>query len=115
MAIGMSCSSIAIGGRREDIHVMLEKLKSRLRRSEKPSGGGESLPTGSPPEVPHAPPEARGHDAKALAELKADTAGEKWRREAAERGEKPAEFGGPKGLEPTRYGDWERAGRCVDF
>ena len=25
------------------------------------------------------------------------------------------EFGGPKGLEPTRYGDWERKGRCVDF
>ncbi len=28
---------------------------------------------------------------------------------------KPAERGGPKGPEPTRYGDWERAGRCVDF
>ena len=29
--------------------------------------------------------------------------------------ERPTEIGGPKGLEPTRYGDWERAGRCVDF
>jgi hypothetical protein len=29
--------------------------------------------------------------------------------------EHPAEIGGPKGPEPTRYGDWERAGRCVDF
>jgi hypothetical protein len=28
---------------------------------------------------------------------------------------KPSEVGGPKGLEPTRYGDWERDGRCVDF
>ena len=29
---------------------------------------------------------------------------------------KPApEVGGPQGPEPTRYGDWERAGRCVDF
>ena len=28
---------------------------------------------------------------------------------------KPREIGGPKGLEPTRYGDWERKGRCVDF
>lgn len=27
----------------------------------------------------------------------------------------PKEIGGPKGPEPTRYGDWERAGRCVDF
>ena len=27
----------------------------------------------------------------------------------------PAERGGPKGVEPTRYGDWERKGRAVDF
>lgn len=25
------------------------------------------------------------------------------------------EVGGPKGLEPTRYGDWERKGICYDF
>ncbi|MBA3582388.1 MAG: DUF1674 domain-containing protein [Gammaproteobacteria bacterium] len=25
------------------------------------------------------------------------------------------EIGGPKGLEPTRFGDWERNGRCIDF
>jgi hypothetical protein len=25
------------------------------------------------------------------------------------------ETGGPSGPEPTRYGDWERGGRCVDF
>ncbi len=25
------------------------------------------------------------------------------------------EFGGPQGPEPTRYGDWERGGRCIDF
>lgn len=28
---------------------------------------------------------------------------------------KPEEIGGPKGLEPTRYGDWEVNGRCSDF
>ncbi|WP_298281307.1 DUF1674 domain-containing protein [Acidocella sp.] len=27
----------------------------------------------------------------------------------------PPEIGGPKGPEPTRYGDWERNGRCTDF
>ena len=27
----------------------------------------------------------------------------------------PDEFGGPKGPEPTRYGDWEQKGRCSDF
>ena len=25
------------------------------------------------------------------------------------------EYGGPKGKEPTRYGDWEMKGRCIDF
>lgn len=27
----------------------------------------------------------------------------------------PREINGPKGLEPTRYGDWESKGRCYDF
>ena len=43
-------------------------------------------------------------------------------QEAAERNDEgdarpdePRELGGPKGPEPTRYGDWERAGRCIDF
>ena len=26
-----------------------------------------------------------------------------------------AEIGGPKGPEPTLYGDWERKGRAIDF
>jgi len=25
------------------------------------------------------------------------------------------EYGGPRGMEPTRYGDWEKNGRCIDF
>jgi hypothetical protein len=25
------------------------------------------------------------------------------------------ELGGPSGPEPTRYGDWELRGRCIDF
>jgi hypothetical protein len=25
------------------------------------------------------------------------------------------ELGGPTGPEPTRYGDWEKNGRCIDF
>ncbi len=27
----------------------------------------------------------------------------------------PVEIGGPSGPEPTRFGDWERNGRCTDF
>ncbi len=33
----------------------------------------------------------------------------------AEPNEQPEEFGGPTGPEPTRYGDWEKKGRCIDF
>lgn len=25
------------------------------------------------------------------------------------------EWGGPRGREPTRHGDWEQKGRCTDF
>ncbi|WP_435594068.1 DUF1674 domain-containing protein [Proluteimonas luteida] len=25
------------------------------------------------------------------------------------------EVGGRDGLDPTRYGDWEKNGRCIDF
>lgn len=28
---------------------------------------------------------------------------------------KAEEIGGPAGPEPTRFGDWEKAGRCSDF
>jgi len=27
----------------------------------------------------------------------------------------PREIGGRDGPEPTRYGDWEKNGRCIDF
>jgi hypothetical protein len=26
-----------------------------------------------------------------------------------------AEIGGRQGPDPTRYGDWEKNGRCIDF
>ncbi|MEL7023650.1 MAG: DUF1674 domain-containing protein [Pseudomonadota bacterium] len=28
---------------------------------------------------------------------------------------RPKEIGGREGPEPTRYGDWEKNGRCIDF
>ena len=47
---------------------------------------------------------------RALAEAEA-------RRQAAEANSKPPpkEFQGPKGPEPTRYGDWENKGIASDF
>jgi hypothetical protein len=39
--------------------------------------------------------------------------------DAAQRKERAAEVarehGGRGGLDPTRYGDWEKNGRCIDF
>lgn len=35
--------------------------------------------------------------------------------EASERAGGDEEVGGPPGPEPTRFGDWERKGRCIDF
>ena len=37
------------------------------------------------------------------------------RRAAGPAADQPAETNGPKGPEPTRYGDWERKGVAVDF
>lgn len=28
---------------------------------------------------------------------------------------RPREIGGRDGPEPTRFGDWEKSGRCIDF
>lgn len=47
---------------------------------------------------------------RALAEAE-----ERRRTAAAAEAAQPAEIGGRKGPEPTRYGDWERNGIAVDF
>jgi hypothetical protein len=63
----------------------------------------ERTPKGAPKRAPMAAPKAAENTAKPGADTpKADA-------------NKPGEVGGPKGPEPTRYGDWERDGRCVDF
>jgi hypothetical protein len=44
-----------------------------------------------------------------------DPAGAK-KRPVTKDPEQARELGGRKtGLEPTRYGDWEKNGRCIDF
>jgi len=75
------------------------------QRKDGGSGTGESLSDG----------DVRGVDARRKAERVAEEAGRKAREAALARGETPQETGGPEGLEPTRYGDWEKAGRCSDF
>jgi len=36
-------------------------------------------------------------------------------RDGVRQPQAPAEIGGRDGLDPTRYGDWEKNGRCIDF
>ena len=59
--------------------------------------------------------DVKGIDSRRKADMVAEEAGRKAREAALARGEKLEETGGPEGLEPTRYGDWEKAGRCSDF
>jgi hypothetical protein len=37
------------------------------------------------------------------------------KRKPAPVAHKTVEIGGPTGPEPTRYGDWEKGGRCIDL
>jgi len=50
---------------------------------------------------------------RALAEAEERRAKAKLAQDAA--GARPKELNGPKGLEPTRYGDWENKGIASDF
>ncbi|GAA5074948.1 DUF1674 domain-containing protein [Lysobacter panacisoli] len=52
---------------------------------------GQTTPVAAPeaPQTPEPPPSAGDTQAK--------------------------EFGGREGPDPTRYGDWEKNGRCIDF
>ncbi len=56
---------------------------------------------------------AQTHDAKASPETSemSDTSG----AARTDGQDAPHERGGPKGPEPTRFGDWEKAGRAYDF
>lgn len=57
----------------------------------------------------------RGRDLPPAA-LRALAEAEARRRAAAgDPARRATEIGGPKGPEPTRYGDWESKGRAIDF
>ncbi len=53
--------------------------------------------------------------ADALAEAKARQTKASQAQAKKPQGGMTPEIGGPSGLEPTRYGDWERNGRVSDF
>ncbi len=81
---------------------MAENEAGPAREGDCDGEGAETSARGARQDLP---PAAR----RALEEAQARRAA----REAEE--ERAKELGGPKGAEPTRYGDWERNGRAVDF
>ena len=69
------------------------------------SPASDSSPAQEAPRKP-LPPQAQ----RALAEAE-----ERRLKAAQDKHALPKEIQGPKGPEPTRYGDWERKGVAVDF
>ena len=61
-------------------------------------------------DVPHATPARPLSEVARRALLEAAE-----RRKAAEAQILDTEHGGPRGPEPTRYGDWEKKGLAIDF
>lgn len=62
--------------------------------------------------IPPTPQEVAARIAAAATRAKAEAEA---RRATESKPQLPPELGGPKGLEPTRYGDWERKGIVSDF
>ena len=71
------------------------------------------------PEKPSTAPAAPVTDAEAAKPAPdagtPDTAASDTAATEADTKKAPREIGGREGPDPTRYGDWEKAGRCVDF
>ena len=82
------------------------EVAGNVAMTQNPSSPSAPATAESPPERKPLTPAAQ----RALAEAEA-------RRQAAAAGAQPAakEFQGPKGPEPTRYGDWENKGIASDF
>ncbi|MEM6538410.1 MAG: DUF1674 domain-containing protein [Pseudomonadota bacterium] len=82
-----------------------------------PTNGKTGPAQGKPETVSDPEPSAkpRFEDLPPAAQRALTEAKERRESEEAARKARETEKGGPSGPEPTRYGDWERKGRAVDF
>ena len=89
-------------------------IKEMADKIDNTSGAGplyrERTPEGTVRREPVAQPVSTPKSAQNTADTPPETT-----PDGAANAAKKTELGGPKGLEPTRFGDWERDGRCVDF
>ncbi|CAM0912885.1 unnamed protein product [Alopecurus aequalis] len=76
-----------------------------------PAAGNEAAEKGHTQSAGKGADEAQGHGASA----KKEEAAEEDDENSPDINKATGEIGGPHGPEPTRYGDWERGGRCSDF
>jgi len=72
-------------------------------------------PTSEHRPVPAAESADAEHESVSLNELTLASAPKDGVSIASDASFKSPELGGRDGPEPTRFGDWERAGRCIDF
>ncbi|KAL0721583.1 hypothetical protein Bca4012_036182 [Brassica carinata] len=79
------------------------------------------LSSGTPPPPPQSPSPSPNQDRIVKPDEKLQENLQTPKEEEEEEGggefvnEDTGEIGGPRGPEPTRYGDWEQRGRCSDF
>ncbi|MCP5328786.1 MAG: DUF1674 domain-containing protein [Sinobacteraceae bacterium] len=67
------------------------------------------------PEAPSERPDRQDADHPDVSRSRAEAAGSSNVTASSVVPEPVVEIDGPSGPEPTRYGDWERKGRCIDF
>lgn len=65
------------------------------------------------PEDPRSPDPVEPSEGRSTTE--SSTSNRPATEEPAPAADKVKEVGGRKGLDPVRYGDWEKGGRCIDF
>lgn len=87
-------------------HKHRERVAGRGRPRDPRAGRAEM--TGRPPDLP-------GESHEVAPQAHAETPAAEQTSPTPAAASRPREIGGPAGPEPTRYGDWERNGRCFDF
>lgn len=75
-------------------------------RSQSSSGSLPITNTSAANQASPGRPESRPEDARSPGEREPAAGADQAR---------PREHGGREGPEPTRFGDWEKNGRCIDF
>jgi len=73
------------------------------------------MPTSHRKSPPEASESAAADDRAAAESPAAGTAAAACELAAPREVAAPREIGGREGPEPTRFGDWEKHGRCIDF